>query len=248
MRLASSPKSTNAAALVRKTLRFDAARQCLSGESAFSASGSGHSAVRAVMHRIRPGLAVMICDQSAFCSAASLLQIQRRRKSPHRAQGSPWHIRTSRTPLSTSAASPGCFAAAQDKHSSPGQRKRRANGRIRTSSRMPTTPMHRRRINSLAQRLVIEADVAARDWDLELFAGLRDAVDRLRELPHDVRLLGISEVQAIRGRTGVAPVQATLRAASATACMAPSRDRDSTSARCHRAPWPVRAAGRDSDS
>ena len=56
---------------------------------------------------------------------------------------------------------------------------------------------HRRRINSFAQCLVVEADVAAGDGNLQLFAGLGDAVDRLRELPHDLRLFRIAEVQAI---------------------------------------------------
>ena len=52
-------------------------------------------------------------------------------------------------------------------------------------------------INALAQRLVVEADVAAGDGNLKLLAGFGDAIDGLRKLPHDVRLLGIAEIEAI---------------------------------------------------
>ena len=61
---------------------------------------------------------------------------------------------------------------------------------------------HRSWINALSQSLVVEADVAAGDRDFEFLAGLSDAVNRLRELPHDVGLLGIGEVQAIRRADG----------------------------------------------
>src|SRR5271156_5460603 len=56
---------------------------------------------------------------------------------------------------------------------------------------------HRSRINSLAQSFIVEADVAAGDGCVELFAGFGDAVDHLRKLPHDVRLFGIAEVEAV---------------------------------------------------
>src|SRR5438270_6314706 len=56
---------------------------------------------------------------------------------------------------------------------------------------------NRSRIDSLAKRFVIEADVAAGDRNLELFASFGDSVDDLGKLPHDVRLLGIAEVQAV---------------------------------------------------
>src|SRR5438270_8021596 len=59
---------------------------------------------------------------------------------------------------------------------------------------------HRRGVNAFAERLVIKTHVAAGDGDLQLLASLGDAVDGLRELPHDVRLLRVAEVQAI-GRT-----------------------------------------------
>ena len=65
---------------------------------------------------------------------------------------------------------------------------------------------NRRGINALAKRLVVEADVAAGDGNLQFFAGFGDAVDRLRELPHDVGLFGIAEVEAVgrgnRSRAG----------------------------------------------
>src|ERR1700747_1884160 len=54
-----------------------------------------------------------------------------------------------------------------------------------------------RGIDSFPPSLVIKADVAAGDWYVQFFASFRHAVDNLRELPHDVRLLGIAEVQAI---------------------------------------------------
>src|SRR5947207_5394791 len=58
------------------------------------------------------------------------------------------------------------------------------------------------RIDSIAERFVIEADVAASDGNFKLFAGFGDPVNDLRKLPHDVRLLGIAEVQAVRRAHG----------------------------------------------
>src|SRR5579864_4020825 len=52
-------------------------------------------------------------------------------------------------------------------------------------------------VDPFAQGFVIEADVAASDGNFQFLAGLGDAVDGLGELPHDRRLLGISEIQAI---------------------------------------------------
>src|ERR1051326_2275112 len=56
---------------------------------------------------------------------------------------------------------------------------------------------HRCGVYPFAQGFVVEADVATSDGNLEFLAGLCKAVDGLRELPHDRRLLGISEIQAI---------------------------------------------------
>src|ERR1700688_2095810 len=67
---------------------------------------------------------------------------------------------------------------------------------------------HRRGIDSFAQGFVVEAHIAASDGNLKLLAGFRDAIDGLRELPHDVRLLRITKVETIgcahrsRARTG----------------------------------------------
>src|SRR5579864_2254587 len=61
----------------------------------------------------------------------------------------------------------------------------------------PHDAKHGRGIDSLAESFVVEADVAAGDWNIEVFAGLGDAVDGLRELPHNVRFFGIAEVQTI---------------------------------------------------
>ena len=54
-----------------------------------------------------------------------------------------------------------------------------------------------RGIDAFAERLVVEADVAAGDGDFQLFAGFSDSINGLRKLPHDVGLLGIAKVQAI---------------------------------------------------
>src|SRR6516162_10433900 len=65
-----------------------------------------------------------------------------------------------------------------------------------------------RRIDAFAQRLVVEADISAGDWGFQLLAGSGHSVDRLGELPHDVRFLRIAKVQAVgrsnrrRARTG----------------------------------------------
>src|SRR5690242_18835409 len=52
-------------------------------------------------------------------------------------------------------------------------------------------------IDTLAEGLVIETDIAARDGDLEFFASPGKSINGLRELPHDMWLFGISEVQTI---------------------------------------------------
>src|ERR1700690_1447517 len=52
-------------------------------------------------------------------------------------------------------------------------------------------------IDPLAQRFVVKTYVATGDGDFQLLASLSDAIDGLRELPHDVRFLGISEIDAV---------------------------------------------------
>ena len=52
--------------------------------------------------------------------------------------------------------------------------------------------------------LVVERDVAGDDRDAERLAGSRHAFDRLRELPGDLRLLGVAEVEAVGDRERLA--------------------------------------------
>ncbi len=75
-----------------------------------------------------------------------------------------------------------------------------------TSSMTPSTPTTGRRVDRDVAGLVVEADVAAGDRDAELEAAVGEAGDGLRELPHDARVLGRAEVEAVgdreRHRTG----------------------------------------------
>src|SRR5947209_6186652 len=52
-------------------------------------------------------------------------------------------------------------------------------------------------IDSLAQSLVVEADVAACDRNFQFLARPSDSINRLRKLPHDMRLFRTAEVEAI---------------------------------------------------
>src|SRR5262245_18946335 len=56
----------------------------------------------------------------------------------------------------------------------------------------------RRRVERAAVRLVVQRDVPGDDREVESLAGGGDPVDRRRELPPDLRLLRIPEVQAVR--------------------------------------------------
>ena len=79
-------------------------------------------------------------------------------------------------------------------------------------------------IDRVAVGLVVQADVAAGDRHAKRAAGLADALDRLRKLPHDRRAApGLPKFRQLVAPSGRAPAQATLRAASATASMAPRR-------------------------
>ena len=55
----------------------------------------------------------------------------------------------------------------------------------------------RRRVDSLAEGFVVEADIAARDRRPKMAASLADSLDGLDQLGHDLRLFRIAEVQAI---------------------------------------------------
>ena len=53
-----------------------------------------------------------------------------------------------------------------------------------------------------AARLVVERDVATGDRDAQHHAGVGEATDGLGQLPHDIRVLGGAEVQAVGYRHG----------------------------------------------
>src|SRR5579863_8900104 len=59
-----------------------------------------------------------------------------------------------------------------------------------------------RGINGATERFVVEADVAAGDGSVEGATSFGDAVNRFAELAHHFGLLGIAEVEAIRGGNG----------------------------------------------
>ena len=97
-------------------------------------------------------------------------------------------------------------------------------------------------IDRLAVGLVVEADVAAGDRDVERAARLGDALDRLDELPHDLRPLRVAEVQAVGGADRHAR-RRTRRCAPPRRPRASRRgaDRDSSSGRCRRSTSRARA-------
>ena len=61
----------------------------------------------------------------------------------------------------------------------------------------PDAADDRRRRDRGAVGVVVERDVAGDDRDPERLRGLRDPLDRLRQLVRDLRLLGIAEVEAV---------------------------------------------------
>ena len=61
-------------------------------------------------------------------------------------------------------------------------------------------PDDRRGVDVTTARLVVEADVAADDGDAERATRFAHAVDHLGELPHDLGVLGVAEVQAVHQR------------------------------------------------
>ena len=83
-------------------------------------------------------------------------------------------------------------------------------------------PDRRGRVDGARGALVVEGDVAAGDRRAERATGVGDAAAGLAELEEHLRLLRVAEVEAVGDAEGPAPVQATLRAASATAALPPS--------------------------
>ena len=77
---------------------------------------------------------------------------------------------------------------------------RQAPGIARTSSTNPDTADHGRRVDRAPVGLVVERDVAGDDGHAEGLARLRHPLDRLGELPGDLRLLRVPEVEAVRDR------------------------------------------------
>src|SRR5438309_3437824 len=59
-----------------------------------------------------------------------------------------------------------------------------------------------RRVDRLAESLVVKADVAAGDGRAKDGAGFGKAVDGLRKLPHHFGLFGAAEIETIRGGDG----------------------------------------------
>ena len=101
-------------------------------------------------------------------------------------------------------------------------------------------------IDGLAVGLVVEADVAAGDRNVERAAGLGDPLDRFDELPHDLGPLRVAEVQAVRGADRHAR-RRTRRCARPRPPPASRRaaDRGSSSARFHRSTSPARGRALD---
>ena len=88
----------------------------------------------------------------------------------------------------------------------------------------PDAADHRRRVDRPSVRLVVERDVAGDDRDAERLAGLRDALDRLGQLPRRSRgFSGLPKLRQSVTASGSPPAQATLRAASSTASAPPVR-------------------------
>ena len=58
---------------------------------------------------------------------------------------------------------------------------------------------HRRGIDSLAQRFIVETNIAAGDGNPESGAGFGDAIHCFAELPHHFGLFRIAEIEAVSG-------------------------------------------------
>ena len=114
-------------------------------------------------------------------------------------------------------------------------------------------PHDRRRRNRPPVGLVVERDVARDDRNPQRLCRLRDGLDRLRQFPADLRLLGVAEVEAVGQRerlaAGAGDVarraehrRATRLARMATAGRRPvERDREARARRAAAAAPPRRA-------
>jgi hypothetical protein len=80
----------------------------------------------------------------------------------------------------------------------------------------------RGRQDALAVGLVVERDVARHDREIERAAGFADAFDGMDELAHDLRALGIAEIEVVGRRERQRAGAVRLRQHSATACLPPS--------------------------
>src|ERR1700719_2901989 len=58
-------------------------------------------------------------------------------------------------------------------------------------------PNHRSRVNTLAESFVVEADIAAGNRRIKFLASFGNPVNRLRKLPHNVRLFWVAEIETI---------------------------------------------------
>ena len=126
--------------------------------------------------------------RTAACSALS---------SPRSAAGSGPSTGSPRSFDSSDAAFDGAHdAAVISAIAAPGSREPEPAGAVRVRQ-LADEADDRRRVDRALGALVVERDVAAHDRDPERAAGVAEPGDRARELPGDVRLLGVAEVQAV---------------------------------------------------
>ena len=125
--------------------------------------------------------------RTAACSA---------RSSPRSACGSSPAIGSPRSLASSEPAAAGAQPAAISAIASPsaGEAEPARAGRV---GQLADHADDRRRVDRAAAALVVERDVAAHDRHAERAAGVAEPGHRAGELPGDVRLLGVAEVQAV---------------------------------------------------
>ena len=82
---------------------------------------------------------------------------------------------------------------------------------------------HRRRQDRAVRRFVVQRDIAADDGDSERLARLAHPLHGLGELPRDMWLLRVAEVQAVRQPERLGADAREVRRASNTASAAPAR-------------------------